>query len=99
VDASGLETHRLSANVVSGRLVGVSLDGSRLVEGGAPGDAFVDPAGHDYRPRLGSVLAGRADPSLIPPPDFDDALRQSPFDVGAYEIPEKKPSESGKRGA
>jgi hypothetical protein len=92
VNASGVDTHRFSANHVSGRLVGVSLDGSRFVDGGGLSEAFVDPAGHNYRPKAGSVLVGRADPSLSPSLDFSGTVRQPPFDVGAHEIPERKPS-------
>ncbi|MCU0918399.1 MAG: right-handed parallel beta-helix repeat-containing protein [Planctomycetes bacterium] len=86
LDAAGVERHQLSANHVSGRLVGVSLDASRLVEGGDLSEAFVAPAGHDYRPRPGSLLIGRADPSLAPPLDFTGAVRHPPFDVGAYAL-------------
>ncbi len=85
LDASGTETHKLSANFISGRVTGANLDGSRLIEGGSLAEIFVDPAGHDYRPKPGSVLVGRADPTLVPPLDFGGAVRTSPFDVGAYE--------------
>jgi hypothetical protein len=85
LDASGADMHRLSANFISGRLVGVNLDASRWVEGGALADVFVDPAEHDYRLKSDSVLVGRADPAFAPPLDFTGAARQTPFDVGAYE--------------
>jgi hypothetical protein len=85
IDASGVDAHKLSANGVSGRLVGVNLDGSHFVDGGDLSEAFLDPAGHNYRPKPDSVLIGRADPSLAPPLDFSGAVRQPPLDVGAYE--------------
>jgi hypothetical protein len=98
IDASGVDAHRLSANHVSGRLVGVSLDGSRFVDGGGLSEAFLDSADHNYRPKPGSVLVGRADPSLAPPLDFTGTARQPPFDVGAYAISERKPSKSEGEG-
>jgi len=85
LDASGADAHKLSANFTSGRLVGVTLDGSRFVEGGNLAEVLSDPAEHDYRPKPDSVLIGRADPAFAPPLDFSGAVRQAPFDVGAYE--------------
>jgi hypothetical protein len=85
IDASGTEAHRFSANFVSGRLAGVSLGGNRFVEGGDLAEAFVAPAGHDYRRKPDSVLVGRADPSLAPPRDFTGTVRPPPVDVGAEE--------------
>ncbi len=84
-DAAGVEGHKLSVNCVSGRLAGVSLDGKRFLEGGDLSDAFLDPAGHDYRPRPSSILIGKADPTLAPPLDFSGVTRQPPMDVGAYQ--------------
>jgi hypothetical protein len=87
LDASGLDAHRLSANFISGRLVGVSIDASRFVAGGNLAEVFVAPAEHNYLPKPDSVLVGHADPDLAPPQDFSGAARQPPFDVGAYGIP------------
>ena len=83
VNASGVEAHKLSANYVSGRLVGVNLDGSRFVRGGDLSEVFLHPADHDYQPKPDSVLVGRSDPDLTPPLDFSGAARQPPLDVGA----------------
>jgi hypothetical protein len=85
LDASGVETHRLSANFLSGRLAGVRLDGSRFVEGGDIEEAFVAPAEHNYQLKPGSVLVAHADPDLTPPLDFSGAARQPPLDAGAYQ--------------
>ena len=85
LDASGIDAHRLSANFLSGRLAGVSFDGSRLVDGGGLPEAFVAPAEHNYQPKPGSVLVAHADPDLAPPLDFSGRVRQPPFDAGAYQ--------------
>lgn len=87
LDASGVRTHRFSANHVSGGLVGVTLAGIRFVNGGDLAEVFLDPAAHDYRPKPDAALIGRADPDLAPPRDFRGAVRQPPFEVGAYESP------------
>lgn len=84
IDASGVEAHKLSANYVSGRLTGVNLDGKRWVEGGGLSETFLHPADHNYQPKPGSVLLGRADPDGTPPLDFGGAARQPPHAVGAY---------------
>lgn len=94
LDASGVDAHRLSVNYISGRLVGVSIDRSRFVEGGNLAEVFVAPAEHNYLPKPDSVLVGRADPGLAPPHDFSGTVRQTPFDVGAYEVPGKTPAKS-----
>ena len=86
IDASGVDAHRLSTNFVSGRLAGVSFDGSRFVDGGDLLEAFVAPAEHNYQPQPGSALVAHADPELAPPLDFSGTARQAPFDVGAYNI-------------
>jgi len=92
LDASGIDAHRFSANYLSGRCVGVSIDRSRFVEGGPLAEVFVAPAEHDYLVKAGSALVGHADPDLAPPHDFSGAPRQPPFDVGAYEAPGKTPA-------
>jgi hypothetical protein len=86
IDASGIDTHRLSTNFVSGRLIGVNLDGNRFVDGGGLSEAFIAPAEHNYQPKPGSVLVAHADPDLAPPLDFSGIVRQPPTDVGAYTI-------------
>jgi len=85
VAAAGVDTHRLSANAVTGRRAGVSLDGCRFLAGGSLSEAFLDPDQHDYRPKPDSLLLARADPAWAPPLDFTGAPRQSPFAVGAFE--------------
>jgi hypothetical protein len=94
LDASGLDAHRISANYLSGRLVGASIDGKRFVKGGDLAEVFVAPTEHDYLLKPGSALAGHADPNLAPPQDFSGTARQPPFDVGAYEVPGKTPAKS-----
>ncbi len=96
LDASGLDAHKFSANYLSGRLVGVSIDRNRFVEGGNLAEVFVAPAEHDYLLKPDSALAGHADPNLAPPQDFRGAPRRPPFDVGAYEVPGKTPAESSR---
>jgi hypothetical protein len=85
LDAAGTGIHRFSANFLSGRLVGVTLDGNHFVAGGSLAQTFLDPAQHDYRPQPDSVLIGRADPGWTPPLDFTGAKRAPPFNVGAFE--------------
>jgi len=94
LSVSGLDAHTFSANYVSGRLTGVELDGKRFVDGGGLAEAFVDPAEHSYQLKSGSVLVGHADPDWAPPLDFRGTARQSPFDVGAYNVSGTKRSES-----
>jgi len=85
IDASGIDHALLCANYVAGRLKGVAVDGARFHDGGRVSDAFNDPASHDYWPRRGSPLVGNGDPRHTPKLDFNCSIRQSPFDVGAYE--------------
>ncbi len=85
IDASGIDLHPFSANYVSGRLAGASIDGNRFHNGGRASEVFVCLSDHDYRPRAGSILIGRADPDDTPQLDFSGAAREPPFDVGAYE--------------
>ena len=98
ISVSGVDAQKLSANCVSGRLVGVSLDGSRVVDGGGLSEAFVNPAEHDYRPKPNSILVGHADPALTPPLDFSGAARQPPLDVGAYDVSGTRLSKSNDSG-
>ncbi len=94
LDASGVDAQRFSANYVSGRFVGVSVDGTRFVEGGTLAEVFAAPAEHNYLLKPDSVLAAHADPDLAPPQDFSGTARQSPFDVGAYAVPGKTPAKA-----
>jgi len=46
---------------------------------------FVDPDNQDFWPAPGSPLIGAADAAYAANADFNNTIRQSPFDVGAYE--------------
>ena len=46
---------------------------------------FMNPDTRDYWPAIGSPLIGAANATYVPNTDFNEAIRQSPFDVGAYE--------------
>jgi hypothetical protein len=72
-------------NYVEGGLSGVSIDNDRFFAGGSATAAFVAPASLDFWPQPGSVLRDNADPAYAPNSDFNESLRASPFDVGAYE--------------
>ncbi len=87
VNATGLNGTGLTirANYVTGNLNGVAIDNVGFFSGGTAVATFVNPAGSDFWPTASSVLLGKADASVAPPKDFNDALRTSPFDVGAYE--------------
>jgi hypothetical protein len=85
VDAIGIDNAARSSNYVQGRLVGVTIDNDRFYDGGAIAAAFVGPDDKDFWPKEGSVLIGHADPAFTPKLDFNRAMRNSPFDIGAYE--------------
>jgi hypothetical protein len=85
IDAAGIDRQTSSANVVSGQIQGVTIDGRGFRDGGDIVAAFADPAGQDYRPRADSILLGRADADFVPTDDVNGALRPPPYDVGAYE--------------
>jgi hypothetical protein len=93
IDASGFDADKLIANYVSGRLIGVTIDGRRFLDGGSLAETFAASAEHDYRPKPGSVLIGHA-LDWVPVFDFNGARRQLPFDAGAYEVPGKTPAKS-----
>jgi hypothetical protein len=93
IDASGFDADRLLANYVSGRLMGVTIDGRRFLDGGSLAEAFAAPAEHDYRLKPGSVLIGHA-LGWVPEFDFNGTARRPPFDAGAYEVPGKTRAES-----
>ena len=94
IDASGISNSVAGANYIEGRLVGVTIDGSRFYEGGTLFAVFTDPAKNNYWPGPDSVFVGRADPKYAPRLDFNGTPRKPPFDVGAYES-EGSPSNPG----
>lgn len=83
--AEGIDSSTFSANYVTGRLVGTSLDNAAFYDGGTMEAAFAAPAEHDYWPKPGSVLINQANPDFAPKLDFNNNSRNPPFDVGAYE--------------
>jgi hypothetical protein len=85
IDAAGIGGSTFSANYVTGRLVGATLDGSAFCDGGTINEAFAALAEHDYWPGPGSVLIDNADPDFAAGLDFNHTSRKPPFDVGAYE--------------
>lgn len=87
VDARGLDetTARVRGNLVEGALTGVAVDGLRFVAGGPARQAFRDPAGADFWPRLGGPLIGAAVAELAPEADFNGTRRAGRYDVGAYQ--------------
>ena len=80
-----IEGSIFSANYITGRLVGATLDGSGFCDGGTMEDAFMAPAQQNYWPRPGSVLTDHADSDFVAGMDFNHTARKPPFDVGAYE--------------
>jgi hypothetical protein len=74
----------IRSNYIEGS-IDVAIDGVRFLSGGSSSNAFVNPAGDDFWPKPGSILIGNADPSSVPPNDFNSRTRTSFFDVGAYE--------------
>lgn len=85
IRADGLGAAVARNNGVSGRLIGVTLDDRQFFDGGDAALAFVDAQRHDFWPRQGSPLLGRADAAFAPPLDFNLTKRVPPFDVGAYQ--------------
>ena len=63
---------------------GVVLGANAFFDGGPAAEAFIDPAGGDYRPGPNSKLVGRAEHRYLPTLDFAGQLRSSPGTVGAY---------------
>lgn len=85
IDASGITDAVIGANCVEGRLKGAAVDQARFLDGGTLAQACVAPERWDFRPKLGSVLIGRATSDLAPELDFNQTVRKAPCDVGAYE--------------
>jgi hypothetical protein len=75
----------LRNNYASGRLAGIAVDGTRILDGGDPASTFVDADQWNFWSRPGSTLIGHADSTLAPAIDFNGVKRTPPFDVGAYE--------------
>jgi hypothetical protein len=88
VDASGVTNAVFSSNYVEGRLIGVEIDDSRFYDGANLKHAFCEPGKQNYWPKLSSMLVNNADPVFAPKLDFNNTIRKSPFDVGAYETDE-----------
>jgi hypothetical protein len=76
----------VAANFVVGAMSGDSIGGGRFASGGSSTAAFVNPANNDFWPRTGSPLIGTANASYVPVADFNRTTRDSPYDVGAYEV-------------
>jgi hypothetical protein len=75
----------LRTNYVEGTVSGAQVDGNAFVAGGGASVAFNDPANMDYWPTGNSILLGKADAAYVPARDFNDTLRTTTYDVGAYE--------------
>jgi hypothetical protein len=90
LDVTGVAEARLRNNFIYGRLRGITVDQSRVFAAGEPAATFLDPEHHDFWPRAGSVLLGRADSSLRAQRDFNGFPRGVPGDVGAYEAGERR---------
>jgi hypothetical protein len=87
VNRTGLTgaTIAVGSNYVEGGMSGAAIDGSRFVTGGSSASVFTSPAQLDFWPPPASILIGRADASFAAALDFNERVRMSPFDVGAYE--------------
>ena len=90
VRADGLGTALLRGNAVQGRLAGLAVDNRQLFDGGTTASAFGEASQHDFWPKPGSALLGRADAGCAPMLDFNSIQRTAPFDVGAYEAEERE---------
>jgi hypothetical protein len=86
IDAAGIDGSKFSANYVTGRLIGSTIDGAAFCDGGTIDEAFAAPAEHDYWPGPDSVLINHADPNFAAGLDFNHTPRKPPFVVGAYEF-------------
>jgi hypothetical protein len=75
----------ISSNYVEGGMSGATVDGSRFVGGSSSTSAFTSPGQLDFWPPPASILIGKADAVFAAALDFNERLRVSPFDVGAYE--------------
>jgi len=62
-----------------------ALDSFSFIDGGTATSAFTDPANLDLWPKAGSILIGRALGAWSSSLDFNQTLRVSNIDIGAYE--------------
>jgi len=87
VNGSGLTRTGITIrnNYVAGALSGGSVDNNAFFNGGSATSAFVNAAGMNLWPAVGSVLRGTANSSFAPGFDFNGTARTAPHDVGAYE--------------
>lgn len=85
VDAAGLSGATVSTNYVEGGLSGVSIDNQAFFSGGSANAAFASPVGLNFWLPPGSPLIENADPNHATAIDFNLSVRDSPYDVGAYE--------------
>jgi len=90
VDGIGIDNAAYKSNYVQGRLVGATIDDDRFHDGGTIAAAFVKSDNKNVWPKPGSVLIGHADSAFAPKLDFNRAMREQPFDVGAYESNRRK---------
>ncbi len=85
VDAPGLTNATFSANFVQGCLEGTRIDNFKFCNGGTIHNAFVEPEKNNFWPKPNSALINKADPGFVPEQDFNHTVRETLFDVGAYE--------------
>lgn len=87
VNSSGLSGTGITAraNFVEGNMAGASIDGKSFVSGGSASSTFRDIPSIDLWPTPSSILIGKAETNLVPAVDFNETVRTSPYDVGAYE--------------
>ena len=80
----------ITNNYVAGSMASGSVDGAAFHAGGSAGNAFVDPAGRDFRLAVGSVLIDAGDGTVpdLPALDYDGNVRVAGagIDVGAFEF-------------
>ncbi len=87
MDGTGLSgaTITIRANYIEGVLAGAAIDGTKFLDGGSAAAAFIDHVNKDVWPRSGSILIGKSNVGFAPSGDFNNRIRQSPIDIGAYE--------------
>ncbi|MHC4116273.1 MAG: right-handed parallel beta-helix repeat-containing protein [Planctomycetota bacterium] len=85
LDVSESGNGTFSSNFIQGRLVGVTVDGSRFHQGRILSVVLPGADENDFWPRPDSVLSDGADPDFAPVLDFNGSRRNAPFGVGAYE--------------
>jgi hypothetical protein len=87
INASGLTGTNINvaSNYLEGSTSGVTIDNARFFAGGSAASAFVNPATLDFWLKTDSILQSKAIAEYAPSTDFNETLRTSPYDVGAYE--------------